>query len=108
MGYQVGTGPVAADGLPQDIEDTEQIITASEAVTAPAEEPDPQPGVRKVRLYDARHAVLSWIASNGVPDTVVSAWAGHSDLSFTKRVYVHPDPQSLKAGSDKLGELLAS
>ncbi|WP_328689612.1 tyrosine-type recombinase/integrase [Streptomyces phaeochromogenes] len=66
-----------------------------------------QAGVRKVRLYDARHAVLSWMANNGVPDTVVSAWAGHSDLSFTKRVYVHPDPQSLKAGSDKLGELLA-
>ncbi|WP_405645906.1 tyrosine-type recombinase/integrase [Streptomyces sp. NBC_00019] len=63
-------------------------------------------GVRKVRLYDARHACLSWMANNGVPDTVVSAWAGHSDLSFTKRTYVHPDPQSLKAGSDKLAELL--
>jgi integrase len=63
-------------------------------------------GVRKVRLYDARHACLSWMANNGVPDTVVSAWAGHSDLSFTKRTYVHPDPQSLKAGSEKLGELL--
>jgi integrase len=63
-------------------------------------------GVREVRLYMARHACLSWMANNGVPDTVVSAWAGHSDLSFTKRVYVHPDPQSLRAGSDKLGELL--
>ncbi|QES57634.1 hypothetical protein DEJ51_28475 [Streptomyces venezuelae] len=65
-----------------------------------------QAGVRRVRLYDARHACLSWMANNGVPDTVVSAWAGHSDLSFTKRVYVHPDPR-LEAGSDKLGELLA-
>ncbi|MFC4535694.1 tyrosine-type recombinase/integrase [Sphaerisporangium dianthi] len=64
-------------------------------------------GVRKVRLYDARHACLSWMANNGVPDTVVSAWAGHSDLSFTKRVYVHPDPESLRAGSEKLGELLS-
>lgn len=63
-------------------------------------------GVRKVRLYDARHACLSWMANNGVPDTVVSAWAGHADLGFTKRIYVHPDPQSLKAGSDKLAELL--
>lgn len=63
-------------------------------------------GVRKVRLYEARHACLSWMANNGVPDTVVSAWAGHSDLSFTKRVYVHPDPQSLRAGSDKLSDLL--
>jgi integrase len=63
-------------------------------------------GVRRVRLYDARHACLSWMANNGVLDTVVSAWAGHSDLSFTKRTYVHPDPQSLRAGSEKLAELL--
>lgn len=62
--------------------------------------------VRRVRLYDARHACLSWMANNGVPDTVVSAWAGHADLSFTKRTYVHPDPQSLKAGSDRLSDLL--
>ncbi|GBQ01025.1 site-specific integrase [Streptomyces spongiicola] len=62
--------------------------------------------VRKVRLYDARHACLSWMANNGVPDTVVSAWAGHADLGFTKRVYVHPDPQSLKAGSERLADLL--
>ncbi|OPC84268.1 site-specific integrase [Embleya scabrispora] len=64
-------------------------------------------GVRRVRLYLARHAILSWMANNGVPDTVVSAWAGHTDLGFTKRTYVHPDPQSLKAGSDKLTELLS-
>lgn len=62
--------------------------------------------VRRVRLYDARHACLSWMANNGVPDVVVSAWAGHADLGFTKRIYVHSDPQALKAGSDKLGELL--
>jgi integrase len=63
-------------------------------------------GVRRVRLYDARHACLSWMANNGVPDTVVSAWAGHSDLSFTKRTYVHPDPESLRAGSKKVRKLL--
>ncbi|MET9437254.1 tyrosine-type recombinase/integrase [Streptomyces sp. NPDC006551] len=62
-------------------------------------------GVRRVRLYDARHACLSWMANNGVPDSAVSAWAGHSGLSFAKRVYVHTDPQSLKAGSEKLGKL---
>lgn len=63
-------------------------------------------GVRKVRLYDARHACLSWMANNGVPDVVVSAWAGHADLGFTKRTYVHSDADALRAGSDKLGELL--
>ncbi len=36
----------------------------------------------------------------------VAAWAGHSDLGLTKRTYVHRDPQSLKAGSDKPTELL--
>ncbi|MER5459742.1 hypothetical protein ABT010_03415 [Streptomyces sp. NPDC002668] len=35
-----------------------------------------------------------------------SARAGDSDLSFTKLVYVHPDPQSLRAGSEKPAELL--
>ncbi|MGA5195673.1 single-stranded DNA-binding protein [Streptomyces exfoliatus] len=39
FGYQVDAGPVPVDGLPQDIEDTEQIITAHEAVQAPAEQP---------------------------------------------------------------------
>lgn len=63
-------------------------------------------GVRRVTVYMARHAILSWMANNGVPDVVVSAWAGHADLSFTKRIYVHPDPQSLRAGSEKLNELL--
>ncbi|MFF1707516.1 tyrosine-type recombinase/integrase [Streptomyces sp. NPDC058252] len=58
--------------------------------------------VRRIRLYDARHACLSWMANNGVPDTVVSAWAGHSDLPFTKRVYVHPSVSSCKwCGNDQ-------
>ncbi|PWI41606.1 hypothetical protein CK485_22345 [Streptomyces sp. ICBB 8177] len=57
-------------------------------------------------MHDDRRACLSWMTNNGVPDTVVSAWAGHSDLSVTKKVYVHADPQSLKAGSEKLNELL--
>ncbi|WP_030744518.1 tyrosine-type recombinase/integrase [Streptomyces sp. NRRL F-5135] len=64
-------------------------------------------GVRRIKLYWARHTTLTWMAnSGGVPDTVVSAWAGHSDLSFTKRRYVHRDPDSLKAGSEKLATFL--
>jgi integrase len=31
--------------------------------------------VRRVRLYDARHACLTFLATNGVPDVIVSAWA---------------------------------
>ena len=66
-------------------------------------------GVRKVRLYDARHACLTYLATvGGVADVVVSAWAGHADLSFTKRTYVHPDAEALRAGSDALDRLFGA
>lgn len=63
-------------------------------------------GVRRVRLYDARHACLTYLAGAGVPDVVVSAWAGHADLSFTKRTYIHPNAEHLREAADKLSELL--
>ena len=63
-------------------------------------------GIRRVRLYDARHACLTFLATSGVPDVVVSAWAGHADLSFTKRTYVHPNPEHLREASDALARLL--
>ena len=62
-------------------------------------------GVRKTRLYDARHAALTFLATSGVPDVVVSAWAGHADLSFTKRTYVHPNAEHLREASDALARL---
>jgi integrase len=46
-----------------------------------------QAKVRRTRLYDA---CLTYLATSGVPDVVVSAWAGHADLNFTKHVYIHP------------------
>jgi integrase len=63
-------------------------------------------GTRQVRLYDARHACLTYLAGAGVPDVVVSAWAGHADLSFTKRTYVHPNAEHLREASDALARLL--
>lgn len=65
-----------------------------------------QTGIRKVRLYDARHACLTYLATSGVPDVVVSAWAGHADLSFTKRTYIHPKAEHLREASDALATLL--
>lgn len=61
--------------------------------------------VRKVRPYDARHACLTYLATNGVPDVIVS-WAGHADLSLAKRVYVHPSAKDLERGRDVLAVLL--
>lgn len=63
-------------------------------------------GVRKVRPYDARHGCLTYLATSGVPDVIVSAWAGHADLSFTKRVYVHPNVEHLKQAAEQLDVLL--
>ena len=62
--------------------------------------------LRPVRLYDARHATLTYLATNGVPDVIVSAWAGHSDLSLAKRIYVHPSATDLEKGSEALTHLL--
>ena len=65
-------------------------------------------GLRRITLYDARHSCLTYLAVSGVPDVVVSAWAGHADLSFTKRTYVHPSAEDLAAGRDALDRLLGA
>lgn len=63
--------------------------------------------VRKVRLYDARHACLTYLAGAGVPDVVLAAWAGHADGgTLAKKVYIHPDESHLQVASDQLGTLL--
>ncbi|NUV60646.1 tyrosine-type recombinase/integrase [Streptomyces sp. CAI-85] len=62
--------------------------------------------LRRVRLYDARHSCLTFLAVNGVPDVILAAWAGHVSAAFTKRVYVHPSPDDLRTASDHLTVLL--
>ncbi|WP_236244527.1 tyrosine recombinase XerC [Streptomyces sp. CC210A] len=56
-------------------------------------------GLRQVRLYDARHSCLTYLAVNGVPDVVLAAWAGHTNASFTKRRYVHVDAEGMRAAA---------
>ncbi|WP_405489127.1 tyrosine recombinase XerC [Streptomyces sp. NBC_00096] len=56
-------------------------------------------GLRRVRLYDARHSCLTYLAVNGVPDVVLAAWAGHTNASFTKRRYVHPGIEDLRSAA---------
>jgi hypothetical protein len=71
-------------------------------------------GVRKVRPYDARHSVLTYLATNGVPDVIVSAWAGHADLSPRSTQVVFPvfdlrcDPASYGAVGARLSSALSS
>lgn len=63
-------------------------------------------GVRKVRLYDARHACLTYLSVSGVPGPIIGVWAGHADLSMAQRVYVHPSPKDLEQGRDALNLFL--
>ncbi|MDW6058223.1 site-specific integrase [Streptomyces sp. FXJ1.4098] len=63
-------------------------------------------GLRKVRLYDARHSCLTFLAVNGVSDTILAAWAGHTNANFTKRVYVHPTAADMGVAVVHLNALL--
>ncbi|MFF2331486.1 MULTISPECIES: tyrosine-type recombinase/integrase [unclassified Streptomyces] len=62
--------------------------------------------LRKVRLYDARHSCLMFLAVNGVPDAVLAAWAGHADANSAQRGSVRPSPEDLVVASDHLTSLL--
>ncbi|MEU8519065.1 site-specific integrase [Streptomyces sp. NPDC048577] len=59
-------------------------------------------GLRRVRLYDARHAVLKALALSGVPDVILAAWAGHTNAAFTKRKYVSIDAEDMRAAAEAL------
>ncbi|WP_457810735.1 site-specific integrase [Streptomyces anulatus] len=56
-------------------------------------------GLRRVRLYDARHSVLKALALSGVPDVILAAWAGHTNASFTKRKYVSIEPEDMRGAA---------
>jgi len=60
--------------------------------------------LRRVRLYDARHSCLSYLALKAkVPDVVLAAWAGHANVGVTKAHYVHVTPEDLQEAADALG-----
>ena len=58
--------------------------------------------MRRVRLYDARHSSLTYLAVSGVPDVVLAAWAGHTNADFTKRKYVRLDVEDLRPAATAL------
>jgi integrase len=59
-------------------------------------------GLRQVRLYDARHAVLKALALSGVPDVILAAWAGHTNAAFTKRKYVSIEAEDMRGAAQAL------
>ncbi|MET9494289.1 tyrosine-type recombinase/integrase [Streptomyces sp. NPDC006552] len=59
-------------------------------------------GLRRVRLYDARHSVLTVLATSGVPDVILAAWAGHTNAAFTKKKYVHIAAEDMRGAAAAL------
>ncbi|MGW2954816.1 single-stranded DNA-binding protein [Streptomyces eurythermus] len=80
LGYQVDAGPTSIAGLPDDVEDTEQIITRTEAVQAPAEDIEPsapvvtrsKPPEKPVRMPGAWPDERPMIQRVGNPVTAAS------------------------------------
>ncbi|GAA4534132.1 site-specific integrase [Amycolatopsis samaneae] len=62
--------------------------------------------MRRARWYDARHACRTYLRMAGVPGPIVSARAGHGDLTIADRVYVDPDVAHLETAAGHLDALL--
>ncbi|GAA3160266.1 MULTISPECIES: tyrosine-type recombinase/integrase [Streptomyces] len=56
--------------------------------------------LRRVRLYDSRASCFTYLANNGVPDHILARWAGHKNVSTTKRWYVKPDVEDLREAAE--------
>ena len=62
-----------------------------------------QAQVSVITPYEAmRHAAASRMARHGVAAQDIAAWIGHTDPSFTYRVYVRSRPDDLGEARDAL------
>jgi integrase len=64
-------------------------------------------GLEGVRLHDLRHAFASLLVAAGTDPKLVSELMGHSDVSFTLRVYVHPDDEARAAAAQTVDDVYA-
>jgi integrase len=55
-------------------------------------------GLRPCRPYDARHATLTWMAMNGVPDVIVSAWPVTPTFPWPRGCTCTPPPRTWSKG----------
>jgi integrase len=60
----------------------------------------------RVRFHDVRHLFASMLVANGTNVRVVSDLLGHSTISFTLSVYVHPDEAAAVAAINDAERML--
>jgi integrase len=62
--------------------------------------------VPHVRLHDARHTAATLMHLNGVPIAVIAAVLGHTDASFTQRVYARSQTDAVAQGMASYAQAL--
>jgi integrase len=59
------------------------------------------------RFHDLRHACVSLLAEQGVPDKTIAEIVGHSDVRLTKNVYQHASAEGKRTAVSKMGNYLS-
>ncbi len=65
-------------------------------------------GLRRITLHDSRHTTLTLMENAGVPISIVGKWAGHYDVAFTQKTYVHASDDDLQQGRAALARITRS
>jgi integrase len=65
------------------------------------------PGVRPIRLHDARHSCGTALHLRRVPLAVIAKWLGHADAETTARIYAHSQDDALVAAGQTLGAVVS-
>lgn len=64
-------------------------------------------GGGKCGLHRLRHTFATELIMSGVNPKTVSSWLGHTDPSFTLKIYVSSSPENLRASVDAVNEVMA-
>jgi integrase len=64
-------------------------------------------GLPHFRVHDARHTAATVMRDAGIPIETVSRRLGHSRISTTTDIYVHPQQAADRAAADTIGDLFS-
>ena len=94
------TGFVFTSTIGTPIDDRRKILKEFNSLVEAAKLP-------KQRFHDLRHACISLLRAQGVPDKVIAEIVGHSDVRLTQNVYQHVYQEAKRDAANKMDDLLA-